>query len=353
MSPTPPPFFSNSSPLNPDEDKQNHSTPENVSSSSTIPATPNQNLNIPQSPPIPSVLETPEDEWTYLPPKPRFAHINLVATLVSVSFWVTCVILAMFQELPQFPTISWLPSSEALRIIAWVVLIGAIIWAVGMTIAVGLHNRSRLNEWIAETYGFELPKHALFVLSLEDIKLINMFSPSKYYRSEDVVFESPEGVHKLAVVVDEQGDSVLLDFNTGTPMKPLWEMYESYVFNSFAKDLWREKNRVTYTAFTVAPKGQNTAFVILVWSDNSLLKEWLNEALEVGLINEEQLQENYILEGTINDLYAQYDWMLEEYEDCRERGLVFGINWDEVGRGFLLPKNKLNDLITTGVWDGK
>ncbi len=336
MSPLPPPIFSNSDNSDKNIAKEETFEPVNVSN-------------------VRETVEhlTREKNSVYSPPKPRFKTITLIATIVSVTVWVACVILALLQERTQLLQIEWLPSGQTLRMIGWIVLVGSIFWAIGMIWAVAVHNRKKLGNWINEVYGFELPKEVLLSLSLEDMKVANLFNKNNYYCSESVNFESPEAVHKLAVVVDEQGDSVLLDLNTGTPMKPLWEMYESYVFNSFAKDLWREKNRVTYTAFTVTPKGKNNAFAILVWSDDSLLKEWLNEALEVGLINEEQLQENYILEGTINDLYAQYDWMLEEYEDCRERGLVFGINWDEVGRGLLLPKNKLNDLITTGVWDGK
>lgn len=273
-----------------------------------------------------------EVTFTYRTPSPRVRTIFRIITITNIVMIVLGVSMAgiyAFSSGGMLEDFFWVPTQEQLsnfRIIFWSVFFFSIVWAVGMFKATTAHNRVLLQPWLEQQYGWSFTKEELTVLGTEDIKAYKENHKNGTYQSEVLPYQSPLADHRLVVFIQNEVP-VLLDLNTREPMENAVNMYERHVYLNFRKKLWKHKNNVVYTLFTLSYKGAGDAFITVVWSDVADARAWIEERTAEGSLPPEAL--DAIVTGTLNDYFEHFNNMIAEHDDIKERGLLVGMGTED------------------------
>lgn len=277
-------------------------------------------------------------------PKPSTRKIYFIATIAAILMWFTTSsvgLLKSFQATGLVNDWVWRPSQSdvsSAKIFGIIFLVICILWAIGMVFAVAIHNIKTLDEWVKANYGWSIPKNVLFVLGVEETTGFGLFKPKSNYQSMTADFVAPDGVHKIAVVV-EGGVPILMDMGLKEPLIASWEMFERHSKEEFKKDLWLSKGQLSFPMFALPVSGLNVP-VLLIWSNDDAFDSWLESAFEDEIVTLDESSKIF-RESNIEGVLAFRKSVIASDNDITD--ILFGYNWVE-GQGLLMDAEELENL---------
>lgn len=286
-----------------------------------------------------SELETVE----YAVPKPTVRTITWISTVVGLLVWFAASSVGLVESLQDSGMLQswiWKPSpgdAASAKIFGIIFLVISFLWSIGMIFAVAIHNIKTLDGWIQAHYGWAMPKTVLFGLGVEEVSGFSIFKRVANYQSVTVDFETPEGVHKVAVVVNDDVP-FLFDMNLKQPLVASWDMFKKHSQEEFRRDLWVSKGEIIFSTFTLT-LSDSISPAFLVWSNKDVFDKWLKIAMEADILPQEFVEDSFGI-GTIENVLSFREKVVLGNNDGIT-DILFGYNW-ESNEGLVMDAKELS-----------